>query len=309
MTTRISNQADGYQASSIDPLVTEPSQCKYTRGRRIGQALLLVAGLLSMPAVHAYSLVSFSTETANSIVTEGYKGDVERLYQEAELQQSDGAGVNPNPESRHLTHYEDAIIVSVGSSVYSDTDRDGFFTHFSISFDVDSSHGHRDIYARIWIRSDSNDWELFHTTGKYQIYGGLASDTFRVESKLLNNYPAAYYDLKLDILDPYNDQLLDSVDASTHTTLFALPLESTSLDDGGIRDQVVHEHVGAAITLPLLALGFLTSRIFSQRRRRLEHRPVSAVYSLPIRQRLLNKLRERQKHGARFSADIPKINR
>lgn len=174
------------------------------------------------------------------------------------------------------------LIVSVGSSIYSDFDRDGFFTNFSLSFDADVRFGDEWVYARIFLRASGSDYLFFHTSDAFEIYESSSFDEYRLESELVSNYPAGYYDVRIELRDAFNDRLLDIVDASTHPTLFALPLESRDSDSFGnsvdtqilgpesidnnladpLRQQIVRERVGASYALlPLLGLVLLMRRL------------------------------------------------
>lgn len=183
-------------------------------------------------------------------------------------------------EAHHFND-SDVLIVSVGSSVFSDFDNDGFFTRFSLSFDADVRYGEEWVYANIFLRGGGGDYRFFHSSDAFEIYDTSSFDEYRLDSELVSNYPAGYYDVRIELRDAFNDRLLDAVDASTHRTLFALPLESqdssnfeNSVDPQilgplaidltqpePLREQIVHEQVGAAYALlPLLGLGLLARR-------------------------------------------------
>lgn len=182
-------------------------------------------------------------------------------------------------------HFDDrnsrVLIVSVGSSVYSDFDNDGFFTNFSLRFDADVDYGDEWVYADIYLRAGDANYEFFHSSDSFEIYESLSTDEYHLDSELVRNYPAGYYDVRIELRDAYNDSLLDVVDASTNRTLFALPLESadfsgfdTAVDTqslaadangnsvpGTQREQIVHESVGASYAvLPLLLAGWFARR-------------------------------------------------
>ncbi len=197
-------------------------------------------------------------------------------------------------EANHFDH-SDVLIVSVGSSVYSDFDNDGFFTNFTLTFDADVRYGDEWVYANIFLRGGGSDYLFFHSSDAFEIYESSIFDEYRLDSELVSNYPAAYYDVRIELRDAYSDRLLDVVDASTHRTLFALPLESRDSSDSFgnsvdtqilaplnidgpelnlARDQIVHEQVGASYALlPLLGLGLLAR----QRRRQLSNKPANGL--------------------------------
>jgi len=249
---------------------------------------LCAALLLPVSATFATTEFRFEQNTNTKSVSEGYSGNLDILLQEREearhasalaaanqnrVQTEDATG---GPLTAHpyrfpqiyLNHDHDHVyIVSVGTSVYSDADQDGFFSKFSLRFDADTAYGEEDVYAQIYLRNDGDNYELFHTSRVFEVYESLGSDEYELDSRLVSNYPAGYYDIRVELRDAYDDELYDMVDASSHRTLSGLPLESSELNgvntqsldlvDGdlvdGRREQIISEQIGASfILLPLL---------------------------------------------------------
>lgn len=218
-------------------------------------AATLVA-VLGVSATQASTVVRLQTDYENHQVSESYVADLDEVYQEMELARSaDGTRTGWH----YQQHQQHVSIVDVGSHVYSDYDHDGYFTHFSLSFDIDAGYGSAWVYARIYLRDDTSDYTLFHTTEVFEIYNNLGSDRYKVESKLVANYPAAHYDLLIEVFVAGDPNVRDVVDASTHQNLFALPLESDRLDDGP-RDVIIHGSVGSSTLGGLAILGFFAIR-------------------------------------------------
>ena len=190
-----------------------------------------------------------------------------------------------------------ALIVAVDTTVFDDIDRDGFYTQFGLRLDadvVDSRFRDIRVAVRILLRRPGEDYLFFHTSESFLIYGGLNSDIYRFETELLSNFPADYYDVRLELIETFSDRVLDIVDATSTRSLSALPLESRdlvelpgpgiqpggnsnsltqngtgnnpSLATSGSRDAIVREHVGSAsLLLPLLAL-LIPMRLLAARR-------------------------------------------
>lgn len=244
----------------------------FPQGIALSFAILgLMLGSVPATTVHAYTTLSITNQTENAIVTEGHPGDIDQLRLDAEMAPS------RLPREGHFIHHhhpdyhhddDEVMIVSVGSSVYSDTDRDGFFTHFSITVDADVDYGSREVQMRIFLRSDGDEYTEFYTSNRFHIYDNLSSDSYSIDSKLVNNYPAGFYDVRIDVIDAFSGERLDSVDAETHSTLFAMPLESAMLDDGPA-DAIVHENIGSAgIPAILVLLSSLVINLALRRRQR-----------------------------------------
>ena len=63
-----------------------------------------------------------------------------------------------------------------------------------------------------------------------------------------------HYDVLIEVYEAGDPDIQDSVDASTHQNLFALPLESDQFDDGP-RDVIIHGSVGSTTLGGLTLLG------------------------------------------------------
>ncbi len=223
--------------------------------------LTTAAAVFTVSTAQGSTVVRLQTDYENHQVSESYEEDLDVLYNELELARSTDWG-----QSRwHYDHNRKIAVVDVGSHVYADYDKDGYFTHFSLSFDIDAGYGSAWVYARIYLRDAISDYTLFHTTEVFEIYDNLGTDRYKVESKLVANYPAAHYDVLIEVYEAGDPNLRDSVDASTHQNLFALPLESDRLDDGP-RDVIIHGTVGSSTLagLAVLTLFSLRRRIFKR---------------------------------------------
>ena len=245
------------------PLATNPLT-------RLLPAMLLLPMLATGPALAnapvANTQLTWRTDHDHASIEERYAADATVLLAERDASrlQRQAAAVTP----RHILHFHDheypVLFVEVGASLYADADGDGYFSRFSLSFDADTEYGERQLRARIFLRPSNAEsssvegaipeYELFHVTERFDIYDDLASDSYRVESRLVSNYPADHYDVRIDLHDAYDDELLDSVDANSHSTLAGLPLEAATLDDGP-RKAIIQEHAGGLNYLAVLLLG------------------------------------------------------
>ncbi len=184
-------------------------------------------------------------------VTEGYTASVEQWQSASDA----------NAENAHVIiindhdHYADVWVDDVGTSLFSDLDHDGYFGGFSLSFDVDTDRGDRDIYATIYLQLGANPAEKFHTTEIFTIYSRSSSDVYRVDAELIDNYRAGEYHVQIDIHDAHNGDVLDSVDAASFSNLRNLPLEAEP-QGSSIRTTIITEYAGLSgpLFLVLLAL-------------------------------------------------------
>lgn len=235
---------------------------------------LLIGFALACGSVSGETIVQLAAQYSDRTVEEGYAGDIDQLQMgtqagrdnsgNALLLAPDTTGLDP----RNHYYQGEVIIADVRSSVYSDDDQDGFYTRFSLTFDVDTYSQYSDyeyVYARIYLSKDGTGYDLFHVTEVFEIYSNYSSDRYKVDSNLVSNFDAAYYDVKIEVFVAGATGVQDEVDAATHRSLFALPLESDRLDGNSNADFIVYEHAGSFSTPGLLILAvFGIVAIFSR---------------------------------------------
>ncbi|MFK7856929.1 MAG: choice-of-anchor H family protein [Granulosicoccus sp.] len=124
----------------------------------------------------------------------------------------------------------DTWISDIGTLLFRDEDRDGYFSGFSLSIDVDTHFKQAEVYLSIGIQRAIGQPERLHTTQSFNIYGHSLADEYRIDIDLLSNYPAGDYDLNIDLHDAFDHRILDSVSAADFSNLFRLPLESEDMD-------------------------------------------------------------------------------
>ena len=177
----------------------------------------------------------------------------------------------------HADYLDDGAWISdIGTLLYADDDADGYFSGLSLSIDADSAYDRYEVYAVIDITNGFDGWsgygaERLHTTRPFELYGSSATDEYRVDIDLVQNFSPGVYDLRISLIDAHDDRILDQVDANGFRNLRALPLESEDYQYGDtpyidrpqypLNDDVVtSEYVGSSgfAILTLLLAGVLT---------------------------------------------------
>jgi hypothetical protein len=152
-------------------------------------------------------------------------------------------------------------IYDAKSELSRDGDGDGFNHHLRVTFDADVDEGDAYLYARLYLSYEGGPWNHYFTTDVFRISGDSTEDDYEVATRLLEGYPAGYYDLLIELYDADYDSFLTDYGPDQDIALRALPLEDR-LRDG--YDDVYHYHDGGGggfglIGLLLLALpGALT---------------------------------------------------
>lgn len=122
-------------------------------------------------------------------------------------------------------------IYDATSELRSDRDLDGYHSEFRIRFDADSEIGDALVYARLYMRRVGEvDWELYHTTDDFWIYGQTDDDEYYVTTTLDDGFATSEYDILIDLYEVGYDGIVATIDATEDVDLFDLPLEEVGLD-------------------------------------------------------------------------------
>ena len=122
-------------------------------------------------------------------------------------------------------------IYDAGSSLRIDRDQDGYYSEFQIRFDADSLVGDARVYARLYMRRVGEvDWQLYHETDDFWIYGEADDDDYFVTTTLDDGFATSEYDILIDLYEVGVSGIVATLDSSGDVDLLDLPLEEVGLD-------------------------------------------------------------------------------
>lgn len=216
---------------------------------RIKPAAMLVALLtttiFTSPAM-AETQVRLQSSNDAAAFSEGYALSVEDWS--AKTRQFRAR--NSSQFSHHSQERPQVWISDIGTLLFDDFDGDSYHSGFSITIDVDSEYGDTEVYANIYLQSDSEALTLLHKTSRFSVYGSTIGDEYRIDTELRNNFDSNNYNVVVDIHDAWSDQLLDTANARGFHNLRNLPLESAEqnqpLDSGQHLDDNHHSDAGSS---------------------------------------------------------------
>ena len=122
------------------------------------------------------------------------------------------------------------FVFDVSISLTLDNDRDGHFSSFSVSLDVDSSFPSRSVYAVMYLSQNNGPLFEYAVTGNFTVSGSGPFDTVFIETDLDSGYPSGFYDHHIEIYDARDDTLLQSFGPDQSSNLRRLPFESFQND-------------------------------------------------------------------------------
>lgn len=133
--------------------------------------------------------------------------------------------------------------------LYSDLDRDGYFSGIDLAFDVDTVYSVADVYAVIYLSYDFGPWNEYAVTEDFTIFGASANDEYVVETDLVSGYITGDYDILIELFDTYDDSFVASIGPEDSSELSYLPLEDIGRDAPRETTIVVNSGGGGSITL------------------------------------------------------------
>jgi hypothetical protein len=233
--------------------------------RRAGRALLLAGTLLvatghSVAADEVDKRVSITTQGSASEFNTGtlipssrdefgallVDGKRDRKPGEAEQQKAtmnSASGLNTD------FWFYDAWV-----ALYSDSDRDGYYTGIELSFDADTIYSAADVFAVVYLSYEYGPWNEYAETEIFTILGTSALDEYTIETDLVSGYPPGDYDILIELYDAYDGALVAAIGPDETSELSFLPLEDLSYDSpvGDTTQIVVNSGGGGSASLMLL---------------------------------------------------------
>lgn len=156
----------------------------------------------------------------------------------------------------------------VDVQLYSDLDRDGYYSGIDLAFDADTVYGIADVYAVIYLSYDFGPWNEYAVTEDFTIFGASANDEYIVETDLVAGYITGDYDILIELFDAVDGSFVADIGPDQSSELSFLPLEDIGRDTPRETTIVVNNGGGGSLgLLGLLALfAFAAPRLLAARR-------------------------------------------
>jgi hypothetical protein len=140
-----------------------------------------------------------------------------------------------------------------------DIDYDGYYSSFTIEFDVDTIYQRAAIYAEIY-SSTNGTFTPFYTTDIYYINGDSTQDAIVVENSLITGFPSNDYEIMIVIYDADTDDVVAVSDGTDDADLAFISLESENYEYVEPVDVIVVESGGSFGSWLLAGLGLVALR-------------------------------------------------
>jgi len=144
--------------------------------------------------------------------------------------------------------------------LYTDRDRDGYYTGIDLLFDADTYYDVADVFAVLYLSYEYGPWNEYAETETFTIFGASADDEYIVETDLIEGYPTGNYDILIELYDAYDNSFVASFGPEDTSELAILPLEDDLRDTPpGTTTQVVVSSGGGGSLSWFLLLAFVAA--------------------------------------------------
>jgi len=124
----------------------------------------------------------------------------------------------------------DFSIYNATATLMDDMDYDGFYHHFSVSIDADTTFSSARVYAKLYLSYQGGPWNYYASSDAYYIYADSDQDRIIIETELADGYPAGFYDIRIELYDATYNEWLVSYGPYDNYTLSSLALEDSYED-------------------------------------------------------------------------------
>ncbi|PHS52034.1 MAG: hypothetical protein COB03_12840 [Alteromonas sp.] len=254
------NTSYAEQALSSDTVSVESTEYRY--GAVYSPTETSTQAAINATTKNAFTSAINDTENGNETQTSVLESS--SLAEKKAKRESLFSGTSKSyAEAQSTVLLSDYWIYDSWVSLDTDIDYDGYYSEFTVEFDADTVYDSALVYGVIYLGRNDR-YEAIHVTSEFVLYGEDSSDSFVVESRLLSGFPAADYDVLIELYDAYSEQLVAYSDGYCDADLAYLSLESDNheyiYEDTVI---VVEEHGGSTTIFGLLfiALTLVARRV------------------------------------------------
>ncbi len=150
----------------------------------------------------------------------------------------------------------------VDVALFSDLDRDGYYSGIDLWFDADTNYVIADVYAVVYLSYEYGPWNEYAVTEDFTLFGTSGTDDYTIETELISGYSTGDYDILIELYDADSNFLLAEVGPEDSSELAYLPLEDSGRDaPSSAGPQVVDNSGGGGSIGWLFALGLLAVRM------------------------------------------------
>ena len=239
---------------------------------KVATWVFLIAGvlLISMNAfAEEQSRLSVTTQSTRAERDQGLPGKMTEDEFAALRTQGDRViGKSPATMSKSEAQVAQSVNVdfwfyTADVVLFNDHDNDGYYHGIDLLFDADTWYAFADVYAVIYLSKEGGPWNEYAVTEDFTLLGASSSDEYVIVTELISGYPAASYDILIELFDADTHEFLAWYGPEDTSELAFLPLEDAGRDAPDVPDVIVvnnHDSGGGSTgVLFILILGLVAA--------------------------------------------------
>ena len=185
------------------------------------------------------SRISITTQGLKSIVDQGQgrvsqdeftAGTTSGKRSESSKEAAGAAGRAKGTAGTQRTANTDFWFYTADVELFTDRDRDGYFSGIDLLFDADTIYAAADVYAVVYLSLDGGPWEEYAVTDDFTLFGASSEDEYVIVTELVAGYPTGSYDILIELFDSYDGVFVADIGPADTSELSFLPLEDTDRD-------------------------------------------------------------------------------
>jgi len=166
-------------------------------------------------------------------------------------QEASGVGSGTGAQTPNVEFW----IYDATVELFSDLDRDNYYSAIKLNFDADTVYNVADVYAVLYLSYELGPWNEYASTEDFTIFGASGDDEYFVETELVSGYLTGEYDILIELFDAYDGTFVASFGPEESSNLAYLPLEDVNRDTPPGTTIIINEGGGGSLgLLGLLAL-------------------------------------------------------
>ncbi len=111
-----------------------------------------------------------------------------------------------------------------------DEDGDGYFHHIRVGFDADVNTPQETVYAKLFLSYQGGPWVQYADTELFDIHYDSISDSYEVDTDLLEGYRSGDYDVRVELHSLYHSGIVASMTLYQDVDGYILSLEDRERD-------------------------------------------------------------------------------
>jgi len=185
---------------------------------------------LMLPMLAHAEIVTTATRSAGKLINDNRVNLAQKLQQSPIIRSSHDTSRQRQARTAQHAGSSDFYFFDGWVEMSGDDDGDGYFHHLKVSFDADTYSPHETVYAKLFLSYQGGPWVQYADTDLFEINYDSMSDSYQVETDLLEGYRSGDYDVLIELHSLYHTGVVASLTLYQDVDGFIVSLEDRERD-------------------------------------------------------------------------------